>query len=222
MRGQTDSMPALIAWWTQDVHALAPDADPQRVTDTGARLLGQWTAPGRAYHGTTHLVEMFWALEELTEAGELDEEQARVARIAAWFHDAVYNPRAAAGANEAASAQQARDDLTALGVDSAVTDEVARLVDLTAEHRAQSDDHLGQALCDADLWILSAPASRYAEYTQQVRHEYGHVPAQAFRTGRRRVLEHLAAGGLYATGHARAHWEGRGQQNVQHELRLMG
>ncbi|WP_462416961.1 HD domain-containing protein [Kytococcus sp. Marseille-QA3725] len=215
-------MPALIAWWSQDVQALAPDAPGSAVVDAGARLLACWTEPHRAYHSTRHLVEMFWALEELQEAGEVEAEEARTLRMAAWFHDAVYDATAAAGENERASAGLARAELTGLGVSPTVVDEVERLVLLTFEHRAEKTDRSGRAFSDVDLWILSADADRYAEYTRQVRREYAHVPEELFRRGRRAVLEHLGEGTIYTTPHALREWEPRARRNLERELATLG
>ena len=96
-------MPALITWWTQDVTALSPRAVADEVRATGADLLERWTEPQRRYHSTRHLVEMFWALEDLTDAGELSDADASLGRVAAWLHDAVYVPAAVVGANESAA-----------------------------------------------------------------------------------------------------------------------
>lgn len=229
-------MPALIVWWRQDLSTLVPSAPGEAVVDAGARLLASWTAPGRVYHSTRHLVELFWALEELTEAGEVDADDAPLLRVAGWFHDAVYDPTAGPGANERESAELARRELEALGAARPVVAEVERLVLLTVDHRAEGGDggHGGdsagsppgddasrrraRAFCDADLWILAADADRYAEYTAQVRQEYGHVPDDAFRAGRRAVLEHLGAGSVYATDHARRAWAPAAARNIAGEL----
>ena len=45
-------VPALIRWWTQDVTALSPRADPREVAATGADLLERWAEPQRRYHST--------------------------------------------------------------------------------------------------------------------------------------------------------------------------
>ena len=62
-------MPALITWWSMDVDAVAPHAHNDAVTRSGADLLVRWSEPARRYHTTRHLVEVFWALEELEKAG---------------------------------------------------------------------------------------------------------------------------------------------------------
>ena len=177
-------MPALIAWWTRDLAALAPDADPQAVGATGADLLRRWTEPQRRYHGTRHLMEVFWALEDLTDAGELSESDGVLARIAAWLHDAVYDPAAAPGANEAASAALARDRLTDLGLDPADVRTVDDLVRMTADHGAAHGDALQRAFHDADLWVLAADEDRFDEYCAQVREEYASVPDAVYRPAR--------------------------------------
>ncbi|HXR68969.1 MAG TPA: hypothetical protein VN712_10085, partial [Dermatophilaceae bacterium] len=104
-------MPALITSWTMDVRDIAPHAPAEEVAHVGAELLERWNEPGRRYHTTRHLVEMFSALEELEGAGEVDARQCSVARVAAWFHDAVYDPAARSGTNEEDSAALARDVL---------------------------------------------------------------------------------------------------------------
>ena len=55
------------------------------------------------------------ALEELEDEGALGDREAALARLAACFHDAVYDPAAPPGANEADSAELAVRDLRALG-----------------------------------------------------------------------------------------------------------
>ncbi|GAA1884346.1 HD domain-containing protein [Lapillicoccus jejuensis] len=218
-------MPALITWWTQDLAVLAPDADPVAVQAVGADLLSRWREPHRRYHSTRHLVECFWALEELEEAGELAAVDAPVARLAAWLHDAVYDVAAPAGANEAASAALAREVLPRVGVDGAVVERVAGLVTMTADHVAGADaDPLTAAFHDADLWVLSAPAERYLEYAAQVRQEYAVVPDDAFATGRAAVLGALLAQEpLYATSYGRSAWEARARAQVTAEVaRLRG
>ncbi len=214
-------MPALITWWKLDLAELAPQAHSDAVLAVGADLLRRWVEPQRRYHTSRHLVEMFWALEDLEKAGEVGAREGAVGRLAAWFHDAVYEPVAAPGANETASAELAVRDLAALGLDGADVDTVRRLV-LATETHDLPDRGLAAAFHDADLWILSAPPERYAEYTAQVREEYAAVPDDAFAAGRSALLRpFLDRDFIYATQAAREQWGERARLNLAGELEAL-
>jgi len=212
-------VPALTSWWTLDVRTLAPRAHDDAVARTGADLLARWSEPGRRYHGTTHLVEMFWALEDLEGAGEIGDREACLARLAAWFHDAVYDPRALPGANEADSASYALTALRPLALSAAEIRAVENLVRMTDGHDAPADDPLTSSFHDADLWILSAPQERFDAYCAQVREEYAFVPQDAYRAGRTAVLRPFTLREtIYRTAHARHHWEQAARVNLAREL----
>ena len=212
-------MPALITWWSLDVRAIAPQAHDYAVTRSGADLLSRWTEPARRYHTTRHLVEMFWALEELEEAGEIDDRQCSVARLAAWFHDAVHDPQARPGSNEADSAVLARDTARRLGIGEVDTEALERLIRLTVSHDGDIAEQLDAAFHDADLWILSAPEERFDGYCDQVRAEYAHVPETAYRHARADILEPLLhRDTIYRTTRALDGWERSARINLGREL----
>jgi predicted metal-dependent HD superfamily phosphohydrolase len=213
-------MPALITWWTMDVRAIAPRAPADEVVDrAGAQLLTRWNEPTRRYHTTTHLVEMFGALEELEDAREIDDRQCSLARLAAWFHDAVYDPAARSGSNEADSAALAADTLRRLRVGIHDSDTIDRLIRLTARHDADAVEPLDAAFHDADLWILSAPQERFDSYCDQVRQEYAHVPDAPYRQGRSAILAPLLhRDRIYRTSHALHGWETPARINLGREL----
>ncbi len=214
-------MPALIQWWTQDLLAIAPDAFPDAVQAAGADLLTRWREPHRRYHDTHHLVEIFWALEELEDAQQVGTRQATVGRLAGWFHDAIYDPTAGAGANEADSAQLAHGILRDLDVAGADGDDIERLVLMTAGHDAGDgrDDPLEAAFHDADLWILSADHERFDAYCALIREEYAAIPDAAYRLGRAQILRGLAdREHVYRTDYARSEWEPQARNNLDREL----
>jgi predicted metal-dependent HD superfamily phosphohydrolase len=213
-------MPAdLTARWTMDVRGITPDPPGDVVERVGADLLARWSEPSRRYHTTTHLVEMFRALEELEAAGLIDDHQCAIARLAAWFHDAIYDPAATPGANEADSAVLARETLQRLSVVDEDIDTIERLIRLTARHDTDAEDPLDAAFQDADLWILSAPTSRFDGYCQQVRAEYAQVSDAVFRRGRMAVLGPLLERDkIYRTSRALHHWEGPARINLGREL----
>lgn len=180
-----------------------PDA-----ADVRDALLAAYAHPARGYHDTLHLTEVLDRLDELP-GGD-----AVVVRVAAWFHDGVYDGEPGA---EERSAQWAERALA--GHDPALVAEVARLVRMTEHHRPADDDTAGCLLSDADLAILAAPPERYAAYVAAVRREYAHVPDDAFATGRAAILRDLLAKPhLFHTAYAREHWEARARANVEAEL----
>jgi len=213
-------MPALITWWTMDVRVVAPRApDDDVVERAGAEVLARWAEPARRYHTTTHLVELFGALEELENAGEINDRQCSVARLAAWFHDAVYNTSAPAGSNEADSATLARETLRQLSFSETDADAIDRLIRLTARHDTDAAEPLDAAFHDADLWILSASQKRFDNYCDQVREEYTHVPDTRYRAGRVAVLGPLMhRDRIYRTSHALHGWETPARINLGREL----
>ena len=115
-----------------------------------ADLRTRHAEPHRRYHTMHHVLAVLAAIDELVVSPEPALGAGhRALRLAAWFHDAVYDP--AASANEAASAALARTALTTLGLPRPEVDEVARLIELTATHAVPADDPDGAVLTDADL-----------------------------------------------------------------------
>ncbi|WP_442922033.1 HD domain-containing protein [Microbispora sp. ATCC PTA-5024] len=178
-----------------------------------AELAARWGEPHRRYHTTAHLRAVLAAVEPL--AG-LARDPAAV-RLAAWFHDAVYE--GLAGRDEERSAQLALARLPACGLAPERVREVARLVRVTAGHAYEPGDADAAVLCDADLAVLGGTPEEYDAYARAVREEYGHVPAELFRAGRAAVLRGLLANGrLYGTPLGRDLWEARARDNMAREL----
>jgi predicted metal-dependent HD superfamily phosphohydrolase len=187
------------------------------VAGAGANLLGRYADPGRGYHNLRHLDEVLRNVDELADVAR----DPDAVRLAAWFHDAVYDPTAPD--NEERSARLAEAVLTELRVDAARIAEVARLVRATATHEVAPDDTDAAVLCDADLAILAADPGRYAEYVAGVRREYAHASDADFASGRVVVLRALLAHRpMFRTAAARSEWEQTARANVTAELARLG
>jgi predicted metal-dependent HD superfamily phosphohydrolase len=183
----------------------------------GTDLLRRYAEPHRRYHTTQHLAEVLDHVDEL--AAEADD--AGAVRLAAWFHDAVYDP--SRGDNEERSAVLAERMLADTDLPAGAVAEVARLVRLTTTHDPAAGDRDGAVLCDADLAILAASPDRYAAYAAAVREEYAAVPDEAFRAGRAEILRSLLdLPALFRTARARARWEAAARHNIETELMLLG
>jgi predicted metal-dependent HD superfamily phosphohydrolase len=178
----------------------------------GAELVARWSEPHRRYHDLDHLRAVLRAVGLIQEWAA----DPVAVRLAAWFHDAVYDGRP--GWDEERSAQLARSRLPRCGVPARRVAEVARLVRLTAAHDTLAEgDRDGAVLCDADLAVLGGDG--YADYAAKIRQEYAHVPGELFRRGRAQVLRRLlAVPRLYRTPPARELWEARAREAVSAEL----
>jgi len=181
----------------------------------GEKLLARWTEPHRTYHDARHLEDVLLALNQLEVWGA---EVAVVTKLAAWFHDAVYD--GVTGDDERASAELAHMALTRAGIDNALAETVHDFVLATipAEAPAKVPPELAHLL-DADLSIFAASAVRYDRYANAVRAEYAHVPDVQFALGRARILESYAAQAeIYRTGTARDLWEAPARVNLAREI----
>jgi predicted metal-dependent HD superfamily phosphohydrolase len=211
---------SLVERWRAAARGAGATADDAELDSAARDLLARWSEPWRRYHDVTHLAAI---LDVVDRHAALAQHPDRV-RLAAWLHDAVYDPRAATGANERDSAVLATGLLTSLGIAPAVATDVAMLVALTDGHAAADADPDGALLCDADLAILAADPERYAAYAAAVRDEYAHVPDDAFRAGRARILRALLdLPSIYRLPPLRHVWEARARANLTSELaRLHG
>ncbi|GAA2310261.1 hypothetical protein GCM10010402_82670 [Actinomadura luteofluorescens] len=182
----------------------------------GTELDRRYGEPHRRYHTRAHLTAVLDLVDEL--AGHA--EDADAVRMAAWFHDAVYDPERAD--NEERSARLAARMLADTDLPDAAVARVVRLVELTATHAPEEGDRDGQVLCDADLAVLGAEPEDYAAYAAAVREEYAFVPDELFRAGRAEVLSGLLAlPRLFHTPAARERFEERARANMRTELLLL-
>jgi predicted metal-dependent HD superfamily phosphohydrolase len=193
--------------------ALAGDSPTSRTE--WAAVVAAWSEPHRRYHDLNHLAAVLGLVDELAAAAA----DPDAVRLAAWYHDVVYDP--AGDDNEQVSAERARAGLRGLVPEDRLT-EVVRLVLLTAGHDPEPGDADGAVLCDADLAVLASEPARYAVYASAIREEYRHLSDAEFTAGRIAVLERLLAlPELYRVPTLAAEWTPRARANVTAELALL-
>ena len=206
----TEGAAGLPAAWAALVRAPGAPA-------VGERLLAAYAEPHRRYHDQQHLAEVLEAVDRLAPAVEEPADLLAV-RLAAWFHDAVYDTTAPPGATEESSARLAEQLLPSLGLARSVVARVAALVRATATHDGATGTD-ADVLFDADLSILAREPERYTAYRAGVRTEYAHVPDADFRRGRRAILQGLLdRPRIYRTAAAYDAWETRARAQVSAEL----
>lgn len=179
-------------------------------------LLEAYADGTRQYHDLVHLREVLDRIDELVTVDLVVEQvlsdgELLAVRLAAWFHDAVYDRLPAAEERSALWANAALKETTSAGL----VDEIVRLVRLTEQHRPESSDLPGAVLCDADIAILGADPARYGEYTRAVRAEYAQYDDSTFARGRLAILDQFSAGEhIFTTGYGRRVWEPAARRNL--------
>ena len=182
----------------------------------GRSLLRRYAERHRHYHNADHLAAVLSAVDQLAaEAAQPD-----VVRLAAWYHDAVYEPTR--DDNERRSAELAERELRRLGLTDETVARVGALVRVTQTHRPPPGDADAEVLCDADLAVLAAPVAEYEEYVARVRREYRHLDDETWRVGRSAVLRGLLdRHELFRTPVGRR-WEPVARGNITAELAALG
>lgn len=176
--------------WSRAWRGLQAAGDGHEVRDA---LLARYAEPHRRYHTLQHLAECLSLFDTLRDAPDRPAE----VELALWFHDAIYELGSAE--NERRSADWARAALGAAGVAADAITRIDALV-MATRHATPPRTRDEQVLVDVDLAILGATPERFAEYEQQIRGEYAHVPALLFGHRRRALLQaFLDRASIYST-----------------------
>jgi predicted metal-dependent HD superfamily phosphohydrolase len=181
-------------WVVDGVITLKHRSSQQQLDLLFQLLTTAYSTPDRYYHNLQHLHQVLTTIDRFT----LQLQNPIAVKLAAWFHDVVYNPQAAD--NEYQSAQLANKLLTELQLAPTLIDQVQHLILATKGHQTNSTDLDLSIFLDADLAILGTPPDQYQTYARSIRKEYSWVTDAAYKTGRTRVLESfLCRDRLYCT-----------------------
>lgn len=177
-------------------------------------LIARYSEPHRCYHAMAHIED---CLTQVRASTDLTADQRDLLETAIWFHDAIYDP--IRNDNEAASADLAREHLSADEADPTFIAEVERLILLTAGHSVSDGDALGARLVSIDLSILGAEPARYDAYARAIREEYAHVPEPLYRAGRAAIMgRFLESPALYADPVWAERYEAQARANIAREI----
>ena len=148
---------------------------------TMQELRARYAEPHRAYHTWHHIEDMLGRFAAIAD-GLRDRETFELAIL---FHDAVYDPKASD--NEEQSAILMRERLAGRMAPAAL-DAIEALIMATKTHQPGVHPD-APYLIDIDLAILGAEPADFDAYDAAIRKEYAHVPHDAYRAGRTRVLQ---------------------------------
>jgi predicted metal-dependent HD superfamily phosphohydrolase len=178
--------------WQNTLQPFGVDQMAMRTAFT--QLVEIYSIPNRHYHNLTHInhvLDIIQTLENYTE-------NLTAVKLAAWFHDVVYDTQAKD--NEEKSAEYTNKFLSNLGIPIKQIHSVTHLILNTKHHQPDTDDLDSQVLLDADLAILAVNSNQYWEYTNAIRQEYSWLSTPEYITGRKQVLkEFLQRPKIYST-----------------------
>jgi predicted metal-dependent HD superfamily phosphohydrolase len=174
-----------------------------------AALAAAYAEPHRTYHNGAHIADCLGQFDAVRTLAERPDE----VEMALWFHDAVYDPRAAD--NEEKSAAWAVAALTNGGVVTDIAQRIGRWI-LATRHAAEMAEPDARLVCDVDLSILGREPAAFDAYDRAIRAEYEWVPEAQYRDGRARVLRgFLERPAVFQTEAYRARYETQARENLQ-------
>ena len=180
-------------------------------------LAAAYDEPGRFYHNLDHLADVLRTIDDLA---DLAWDVAAV-RLAAWYHDAVYDPRALD--NEERSAALAQTRCESWGLPRETIDTARQLILATKTHPFVPEDRDEAVLLDADLAIFGAGQERYNAYARAIRQEYQWVPEEDYRRGRLRILRSfLQKERIYRLERMQQLHEAAARENLAREIAALG
>ncbi|KAK4160368.1 hypothetical protein QBC43DRAFT_325630 [Cladorrhinum sp. PSN259] len=156
---------------------------------TISHLQTLYSHASRHYHSLSHISTLLTLLT--THRSQFCDPEAVEAAI--WFHDAIYDARAAPPSNELASAELAVTHLRD-SVNPERLHYIKKMIEGTATHTVpECEDEAAvrdaELFLDMDLSILGADREEFDHYEQGVRKEYGHVSEEDWKAGRAKVLK---------------------------------
>jgi predicted metal-dependent HD superfamily phosphohydrolase len=192
------------------------DVDSEACKRAFACLVARYSSPNRYYHTLEHIYHVLETIQLL----ESQTKNLTEVRLAAWFHDAIYDSQGSD--NEEKSADYARNLLQSLSLPSIAIDNVVRLILITKHHQVAEKDFDGRVLVDADLAILGSDREVYWKYVRAIRQEYAWVPEDRYLVERRRVLEKfLQRKSIYLTSLMLDRAERAARTNIEAEIQWL-
>ena len=177
------------------------------------RLVNAYSKSDRYYHNLNHISHVLTTIELF----DLELQDPVAVKLAAWFHDFVYNPQSSD--NEVQSAELAKELLIELNVSTELIDRIQQLIFATQGHQIDPDDADRCIFLDADLAILGTDPTQYQDYARSIRQEYSWVSDVEYKLGRTKVLESfLQRDRLYCTDLLFAELESIARINMKQEI----
>jgi predicted metal-dependent HD superfamily phosphohydrolase len=182
-----------------------------------ADLVAHYEGDGRYYHNLQHIQNVL----EIIESVRTYANDVAAIKLAAWFHDVVYDVQRSD--NETQSAIYAANVLKKLGIDAATITKVSRMIRATKHNRGCPEDIDCQIMLDADLATFASDWDLQIEIEEAIRQEFAFVPDDAYREGRKVVLQNfLRRDRIYCTEVIYNEREAWARRNIERAIEALG
>ena len=176
------------------------------------RITNAYAEAHRHYHTAAHIDA---CLREFDSVRFLARSVSEV-EAALWFHDVIYDPRAAD--NELQSAEMASRFLASAGVSPSICARVHSHIMATA-HKGNPADDDARLVVDIDLSILGQAEPVYDVFERSIREEYKWVPWFLYRRKRIKILRSfLDRKAIYGTERFRQRYEPAARSNLERAI----
>ena len=209
----TDS--SLVQSWRKFCKRAAPEYP--EIFLMGEQLDRHYAESHRAYHTASHILQCLGELDKIRSQTDNPLE----VELAIFFHDVVYNPKAAD--NEEQSAKIALETGQKMKLSGEALDRIVRLIEGTkiGNLPETNDERLME---DIDYSILGQSRDAYEKYVLGVHFEYNWVPENIFCEKREKFLHKLLEKEhLYYTSFFQERYDHAARENIKWEMaRLKG
>jgi len=200
----------------EDFCGIFDDDKKSEAEELFKQIVQEYQDETRRYHNFEHIEKMLSFLQ----AHEQEIKDSTGVRLAAYFHDIVYDTKAKD--NEEQSAQYAQNYLIQLGIPENAVNHVLTLIRATTKHEVNENDTDSAIFLDADLAILGSSEEEYDKYAAKIRQEYAWVPDDQYRAGRKAVLKNfLNRTRIFFTERASKELEQQARANIEREITVL-
>lgn len=190
--------------------------EPIKVEELFIDLVAHYEGNGRYYHNLCHIQNVLETIESFRDYAQ----NFRAIQLAAWFHDVIYDVRR--GDNETQSAIYAETALNKVGIPAETIAKVGLMIRATKHNRACPEDIDCQIMLDADLATFASDWEIQEEIERAIRQEYAFVPDEAYRQGRRLILQNfLKRERIYCTDLMFTERENAARQNISRTIEML-
>lgn len=164
-----------------------------------------------SFHNSIHMREVVEAVRKISTHYQLNERDAAIVKIAAYFHDIGYYDQGVVG-HEARGAQVAENFLKGVGADDEIITQIRNCI-LATKPPQNPKNLLEQIVCDADLFHLGS--DWFTIRNKLMRKEAEETGIEVDKDQWRRKTIELLENHKFHTSYCRSHLESKKQENIE-------